>query len=68
MEHHQMGMVPNTEEHRHVLEQFPFSGEEQPGGVLQLAASLPSVSNPYHLLPAQPNLQDFIGLHHHNHL
>ncbi|XP_059440448.1 MADS-box protein defh21-like [Corylus avellana] len=66
MEHHRMGMVPNTEEHRHVLEQFPFSGEEQPSGVLQLATRLPSVFNPYHLLPAQPNLQDFMNLHHPN--
>lgn len=59
MEHHQqVAMVPNTsEEQRRVLDQFPFSGEEQPSSVLQLAA-LPSVFNPYIPSPscsAQPS-------------
>uniref|UniRef100_A0A2N9EQ81 MADS-box protein FBP24 n=1 Tax=Fagus sylvatica TaxID=28930 RepID=A0A2N9EQ81_FAGSY len=59
LEHHeQVATLPKTEEHRHALEQFPFSGEEQPSSVLQLA-TLPSIFNPYRLQPAQPNLQDF---------
>ncbi|CAK9152021.1 unnamed protein product [Ilex paraguariensis] len=40
-----------------VLEQFPFYGEEQPSGVLQLA-SLPPRAYPYRLQPSQPNLQE----------
>ncbi|KAK3005312.1 hypothetical protein RJ639_016639 [Escallonia herrerae] len=40
-----------------VLEQFPFHGEEQPSGVLQLA-TLPLHLYPYRLQPTQPNLQE----------
>ncbi|KAK2976151.1 hypothetical protein RJ640_012361, partial [Escallonia rubra] len=40
-----------------VLEQFPFYGEEQPSGVLQLA-TLPLHPYPYRLQPTQPNLQE----------
>ncbi|XP_030514224.1 MADS-box protein FBP24-like [Rhodamnia argentea] len=60
MEHQQEGGgVPKPEEAQHVLEQFPFYGEEQPSSVLQLA-TLPPQFQPYRLQPAQPNLQDFL--------
>ncbi|XP_030467505.2 MADS-box protein FBP24-like isoform X1 [Syzygium oleosum] len=60
MEHQQVGgAVPKPEEAQHVLEQFPFYGEEQPSSVLQLAI-LPSQFQPYRLQPTQPNLQDFL--------
>ncbi|KAL5577450.1 hypothetical protein UlMin_019149 [Ulmus minor] len=63
--HHQQQMAilskANQEEDQrnHVLDQFPFGGEEQPSSVLQLATQLPSSYNPFRLLPTQPNLQDY---------
>ncbi|XP_027093277.2 MADS-box protein defh21-like [Coffea arabica] len=41
-----------------ILDQFPFSGEEQPSEVLQLA-NLPLNIHQYRLQPIQPNLQDY---------
>ncbi|XP_044497434.1 MADS-box protein defh21-like isoform X2 [Mangifera indica] len=49
-------MATKIEEPRQVLEQFPFAGEAQPRGVLELA--IPDC-HPYRLQPLQPNLQDF---------
>ncbi|XP_050259716.1 MADS-box protein defh21 [Quercus robur] len=57
-QHQQMTVVHKTEDRRHVLESFPFSGEEQPSSVLT-QATLPPLFNPYRLQPTQPNLQDF---------
>ncbi|ONI11563.1 hypothetical protein PRUPE_4G113500 [Prunus persica] len=55
-------ILPKSEEHRHVLDQFPFGGEEQPSSVLKLA-TLPQPQpqfNPYSLQPPhQPSLLDF---------
>ncbi|KAI7725827.1 hypothetical protein M8C21_016619, partial [Ambrosia artemisiifolia] len=49
------------QEHQ-LFENFPFYGtEEPPNSALQLAATLPQLqlqSYPYHLQPAQPNLQE----------
>ncbi|KAH0985111.1 hypothetical protein GBA52_012288 [Prunus armeniaca] len=52
-------ILPKSEEHRHVLDQFPFGGEEQPSSVLKLA--MPQTQfNPYSLQPPhQPSLLDF---------
>ncbi|KAB2601687.1 MADS-box protein FBP24-like [Pyrus ussuriensis x Pyrus communis] len=55
-------MIPKSEEHRHVLDQFPFAGEEQPSSVLQLATLQPLPQfNPYPHEPAHhhPGLLDF---------
>ncbi|KAJ0017816.1 hypothetical protein Pint_12138 [Pistacia integerrima] len=49
-------MATKMEEPRQVLEQFPFAGEAQPRGVLELAIT---DCQPYRLQPLQPNLQDF---------
>ncbi|XP_010058032.2 MADS-box protein FBP24-like [Eucalyptus grandis] len=56
---HQQAGVSKPEEAQHVLEQFPFYGEEQPSSILQLA-TLPTPFQPYRLQPTQPNLQDFL--------
>ncbi|GLT69207.1 hypothetical protein SLA2020_413760 [Shorea laevis] len=77
MEHHQqVAMVPNTsEEQRSVLDQFPFSGKSNPAVSFSWRPCLQFLTHIYHLLPAQPNLQDFSlqhpnygGLIHHNRL
>ncbi|RXH86800.1 hypothetical protein DVH24_022073 [Malus domestica] len=49
-------MIRKSEEHRHVLDQFPFTGEEQPSSVLQLATLQPQPQ--FNLYPHQP-------AHHH---
>ncbi|KAK9937179.1 hypothetical protein M0R45_013988 [Rubus argutus] len=65
-QHHyqqQMEMLPKSEEHRNLMEQFPFCGEEQP--LLQLATtSMQPQFATYHtstsyLQPNQPHLHDF---------
>uniref|UniRef100_A0A803QQG3 MADS-box protein FBP24 n=1 Tax=Cannabis sativa TaxID=3483 RepID=A0A803QQG3_CANSA len=46
----------------HILDQFPFGGEDQPSSVLQLTTLHQTTPNnfcPYRLLPTQPNLQDY---------
>ncbi|KAM6548132.1 hypothetical protein CsatB_019808 [Cannabis sativa] len=46
----------------HILDQFPFGGEDQPSSVLQLTTlhqTTPNNFYPYRLLPTQPNLQDY---------
>ena len=54
----QLGIEVKPVEEQQVMEQFPFSGEEQPSSVLQLA-TLPPHFYPYRLQPTHPNLQDF---------
>ena len=54
----QLGIELKPVEEQQVMEQFPFSGEEQPSSVLQLA-TLPPHLYPYRLQPTHPNLQDF---------
>ncbi|KAJ9707928.1 hypothetical protein PVL29_000142 [Vitis rotundifolia] len=48
----------SSRQQQQVMEQFPFSGEEQPSTVLQLA-TLPPHVYPCRLQPTHPNLQDF---------
>ena len=51
----QLGIELKPIEEQQVMEQFPFSGEEQPSSVLQLA-TLPPHFYPYRLQPTHPNL------------
>ena len=53
----QLGIELKPVEEQQVMEQFPFSGEEQPNSVLQLATLSPHFY-PYRLQPTHPNLQD----------
>uniref|UniRef100_F6HF63 MADS-box protein FBP24 n=1 Tax=Vitis vinifera TaxID=29760 RepID=F6HF63_VITVI len=57
MEQQQLGIELKPVEEQQVMEQFPFSGEEQPNSVLQLATLSPHFY-PYRLQPTHPNLQD----------
>lgn len=51
-------MVKPMEQQR-MLEQFQFSGEDQPISSLLQLAPLPPQLQPYRVQPTQPNLQEF---------